>query len=211
MINLAQKNCPISRWKWVLFPEKQFVSRRNGSFFREIGQFSGKQDHCYQEKVHFQLELNHSSGKSAKFPGNKIIHPGNKFISRKTASYFRKNGLFRGEDYFFPGNWVISRRTASVFREKESLPVGIIHFPLEIGLFSGKQHHSSGKQAYFPENSSIFPEKWYVTRWQLLISVGIGATSRKTVSFFRETDRENQRMGSLFPEKRPVSTSKVVL
>ncbi|HEY8894518.1 MAG TPA: hypothetical protein VIM79_06870, partial [Niastella sp.] len=68
------------------------------------------------------------------------------------------------------------------------LPIGIIQFPLEIGLFSGKQDHSSGKSYYFPENSIIFPEKRAVATGSYLIPIGNGAISWRKEPFFRETD-----------------------
>lgn len=191
--------------KTVCFPENRFIlsgirsnSRETisffretdtlptgiGPFFRKIGQIPGKQYRSSGKQVHFRLESGHISGKTICFPENIPI---------------------------LQGNWVISRRTASVFREKDLLPIAIIQFPLEIGLFSGKQHHSSGKQAYFPENRIVFPEKRPVAGGNYLLSVGNGFISRRTGPFFRETDQVPSINASFLPGNHPVSVSKPVL
>ena len=88
-----------------------------GSFSRKNSLFPGEQIH--------------SSGKSAKFPENKIISIRKKYISDWNWIILR-------------GNRPNSRETRSFFREK-------IYFQLELDQFSGKT-------VYFPENIPFFRE-----------------------------------------------------
>ena len=52
---------------------------------------------------------------------------------------------FPENDIILPGNNLFSRRITSDFRKKSLFPGGSLQF--------------SGKQAYFPENSTCFPGK----------------------------------------------------
>jgi hypothetical protein len=137
-------NRSISRWNRIILPGNRPNSRETISFFRETSLFPGEQYHISGKTVYFpenitffretelfpgeqhqfsgkkgscQQQLSISHWKLVYFPGNSTILPGKKFVSRKTASHFRKKIYFQveiiqlllesdsfpGESYRFPG------------------------------------------------------------------------------------------------------------
>ena len=117
-ISFPAGNTPFSRkislfpGKQLIFPEKQFVSRKTASFFREICQFPGK---------HVILPENRPISIRIK-----SVLPGKWLISRETAPFFRETGFFPGESYRFSGKTIC-------------FLLAIFFFHTEMSPFPGKQ------------------------------------------------------------------------